>query len=146
MSKQQDLFQAVCDLLGWSTSSLTPTVRSRVGKVAKELGEAGATPEEILWAREAWRRMWGSGEDQPTLTDTALISWWPEIHRRYEARQRAREQAQEAKGFAVKLPDDHVLLEDGRIVKALPIEENRRRWQEMMKGLSTSTSSLLKEI
>lgn len=138
MTKQQDLFQAVCDLLGWSTSNLTPTVRSRVGKVAKELGEAGATTEEILWAREAWGRMWGSGEDQPTLTDTALISWWPEIHRRFEARQRTKERSSETKRFAVKLPDDHVELEDGRVVKALPIEENRRRWQEMVSSLGTT--------
>lgn len=144
MTKQQEIFQAVCDLFEWDPKSLTKTAASRIGKVASELAGAGATPDEILWAREAWGRMWGRGEDQPTLTDTALISWWPEIHRRYTAKQRAKEAA--TKPFQVKLPDDHVELDDGRVVKALPIEENRARWVAMMRDLSASPSTLLKEI
>lgn len=139
MSKQQDLFQAVCDLFEWDHTKLTKTASSRIGKVASELSQAGATVEEILWAGEAWSRMWGRGEDQPTLTDTALTAWWPEIHRRYQARQRALQQAQEQKGFAVKLPDDHVLidLDDGttKVVKALSVEENRQRWRDMIAAI-----------
>lgn len=142
MTKQQEIFQAVCDLFEWDHKSLTKTAASRIGKVASELSQAGATPEEILWAREAWGRMWGQG-DQPTLTDTALTSWWPEIHRRYTAKQRFT--AAVNKPFQVKLPDDHVELDDGRVVKALPVEENRRRWAEMMRQIGTSQAGLLKD-
>lgn len=97
MTPQQEIFGAVCEALGWDFNTLTKTAKGRVGKVAAELVEVGATPEQILYAPKAWARMWGSGPDQPTLTDTAITAHWPAIVQQWERHQRAVESAERAR-------------------------------------------------
>ena len=135
MTPQQELFGAVCELLGWDFNALTPTAKTRIGKVVKELREAGATREQVLFARDAWDRMWGGRDDTPTLTDTALMAWWPEIAKRWEARQRALEARARAQQEEQRLEED-----------ALPREQNRAHWHQMMSTLGVTSATLLKDI
>jgi hypothetical protein len=117
-SEQQLMFQAVCDLFGWEMSTLTPTARTRIGKVAKELRAAGATTEMVAWSPKAWDRMWG--DDVPTLTDTALAAHWPEIAKRWNRHERA-----------IRTERARAALETID-TEPLPVDENRRRWRAMI--------------
>lgn len=130
-TEQQALFQAVCDALGWDTRYVTRTVATRVGKVCSELKEIGATPEQVLAVPKLWGLIWGKGSDQPTLTDTAIISWWPAMMVEWERLERAKVRALEEAVEELELDDD-----------ALPVEENRRRWAEMMAGRGSIVRSM----
>lgn len=122
---QQEAFGAVCEALGWDPIYLTASARSRVGRVAKELVEVGATVEQILYVPDAWRRIWGDGIDSPTLTDTAIVSWWPALMQQWLEKERRRQRNE-----AALL--DAILASKEEADNALPVEENRRRWRELM--------------
>jgi len=128
---QQALFQAVCDALGWDTRYVTKTVATRIGKVCSELKAIDATPEQVQMVPKLWDRIWGAGNDIPTLTDTAMISWWPALMGEWEKMERAKTRALEQAVEEMELDDD-----------ALPVEENRRRWAEMMAGRGSIVRSM----
>lgn len=134
---QADAFEAVCDALGWDYRALTATSKAVVGKVAKELREAGASADEIRYVPTAWNRLWGE-QDTPTLTATAIAAHWPAMHSIWEshlrakasaAEQRAREQ-RELEGFVEILDDDG----NPRYVEPLPLETNRELWRRYISG------------
>lgn len=124
-TEQQEMFEAICRVFGWRTNELTPTARTRIGKVAKELREAGATPAMVAWSPQAWDRMWG--DDVPTLTDTALAAHWPEIAKRWRRREAS---------LARRRSEDELLAVDE--AELLPLEENRRRLRALIAGLGKS--------
>ena len=130
---QKEAYGEILNLFGWTV--VTGTARGRIGKVAKELVEAGATPEMIQWAPRAWKLMWGD-QSPPTLTDTALASHWPEIHRLWDQKETAR-QRREQREQEEKARQERIDME------ALPIEENRRRWKALM---LSHRGQLVKEI
>lgn len=125
MTAQQRMFQAICDALGWDSATVTKTVASRIGKVASELNAVGATEEQVRAVPQLWSRIWGTGADQPTLTDTAIPAWWPAMMVEWKKLERAERQRLEEQAEEIEMIED-----------ALPLEENRRRWREMMQGRS----------
>lgn len=127
---QAEAFGAVCEALGWRPEDVTGSARARIGKVAKELREVGATIDMIEYAPIAWQRMWANSTDQVTLTDTAITAWWPEIRRRYEQHENRRaRQAEAAARAGNQLAAVDFLSERER-------KENLKRVREMLDRLN----------
>jgi len=70
--KQNPHFEAVAQGCGFERGDITRTLASLIAKVAIELKEVGATPEEILRRSEAYRVKF-PGFD---LTPSALAKHW----------------------------------------------------------------------
>ena len=77
-TKQQLMFQAICDCFGYEPKLLTATEKTRVGKVAKELVAAQADRGLLQYAAQAWDRLWRY-QDVPLFTEMALVAHWSKI-------------------------------------------------------------------
>jgi hypothetical protein len=75
-SRKRDLlFEALADVGGHRLETLTRSERGRINAAAKDLREAGATPEQVERAAAAWRRLYPSAQ----LTVTALAAHWSRL-------------------------------------------------------------------
>lgn len=72
MRQQNPHFEAIVQGCGYEKSDITRTLSGLIAKVAHELKDVGATPEEILRRCEAYRLKF-AGFD---LTPTALAKHW----------------------------------------------------------------------
>jgi len=70
--KQNPHFEAIAQGCGYEKGDITRTLASLIAKVANELREVGATPEEIMRRAEAYRVKF-PGFD---LTPSALAKHW----------------------------------------------------------------------
>lgn len=77
------LFEALCEAGGHQLDKLTAVERGRVNKAAKELREAGATPEDVRHAARAWERLYPS----TAVTVMALATHWSRLTEQRRARQ-----------------------------------------------------------
>jgi hypothetical protein len=109
---QQAMFQAVCDLFGYDPARLTATERTKVGKAAKELVAAGATPGQVALAGRAWDRLFYP--DRPLFSEMGLIAHWSKLRPLIDARRRRLAASSEG---AKLYPEP----------EALPPQENSRR-------------------
>lgn len=125
MATQAEVFEAVCRLLEWRIDVLTKTERLRIGRVAKELREAGATVEILDFGACVSGPMFMRMRERGTVPKAEnVLDCWSEIDRRWQARQRSL-------AALAKVAESPASMEE-----PLPIEENRRRWREMAKRYS----------
>jgi biotin operon repressor len=69
------LFEALCEAGGHRLDGLTAVERGRINKAAKELREAGATPDDVQVAAQAWVRLYPN----TTVTVMALATHWSRL-------------------------------------------------------------------
>ena len=67
---KDDLWDAICAL--WGMKPVTKADRSRVGKLARDFGLKGATPEELRTRLDRYRAGWPGAADTPE----ALCKHW----------------------------------------------------------------------
>ena len=82
---QAMMFEAVCAIFDWDTTRMTASTRSRVGKVARELREAGGTPDMVAFAPSVLNQLWRS---ETNWGPEAVALWWSEVDRRWRLRER----------------------------------------------------------
>lgn len=70
-----DLFGAICDACDIAAADLPSSSRARIGKVARELREVGATPARVAAAAENWSTLYR----EATLTPEALLKHWSQL-------------------------------------------------------------------
>ena len=120
MTAVQEMFEAICDVFGWDPAVLPKSAKTRIGKVGRELREVGATPEMVRYSRKVL--------DQQFRADTqygpeAIALWWGEIEKRWRLGQKAR---------AISAAE---VEDDWHGPTAEELEENRRRWRQMVTEL-----------
>lgn len=118
MTKQQEMVQAICDVCGWDWRELPRSAFGSIGKVAAELIEVNATPEDVHRRAEVYSQKFTFGHSKAVLTPTALLKHWaglkPEIKQSNEteferAQRLAKEQGKESfKGAPYETPEQFI--------------------------------------
>jgi hypothetical protein len=121
------MFEAVCRLLDWRTDALTKTERVRIGRVAKELREAGATVDKLLWGEKVTGPMFALMRERGNVPKAEnVLDAWSEIDRRWQRSLKARTREAAEPIHSPGLPP-------------LPLTENRRRWRAMVERFGSPT-------
>ena len=119
VTKQQAMFQAICDLFAYDPARLTATERTRIGKVAKELVAIETDPSLLAHAARAWDRIWRH-QDVPLFTEMAMVAHWSKIRPLCERAIAARERQEIRELVAEPDPADLLTPEQNtRCMKAL---------------------------
>jgi hypothetical protein len=73
--RRDELFDALAGACGIEVAELTRSARGALNRARKDLGEVGATPEDVAARADRYRRRWPA----MTLTPSALAKHWPEL-------------------------------------------------------------------
>ncbi len=79
---ERKLFQALCDVCGWSVKHLSATSRGRVNAAVKSLKDAKATPGQVARVGHAIKAKWPACE----LTPSSIDANWTNFVARAAAR------------------------------------------------------------
>lgn len=79
MTKQQAMIKAICEACGMVESELPKSAFRMMGKVAAELLEINATPEDVLRRAEVYAQRFSFNHGQAILTPAALLKHWASL-------------------------------------------------------------------
>ena len=76
MTKQQAMVEAICIACGMDWRELPRSAMGTIGKVAAELIEVNAVPDEVHRRAEVYNQKFTFGDSKAVLTPTALAKHW----------------------------------------------------------------------
>lgn len=75
LRKRDELFEAIASACDIRLDAMTKTERGQLNRAKKELGEVGATTDQVLAAARAWKARYPNA----TLTPGALMKHWSSL-------------------------------------------------------------------